>query len=113
MSWLSSLIAPLLARLSPMLHWPRVAVISDRQLIQKRSRRNQIGGPEALGKPAMDRCQQVVRIANPALVLPKPCQAGRRPQLPGQRALLAGEGQRSPEPGLRGRGVQGTRSAPD
>ena len=47
-----------------------LAVASDRELIQKCLGGDQIGGPEALGEPAIDRGQQVVRIADPALVLP-------------------------------------------
>ncbi len=42
------------------------------QLVQQRLRLFQIGSVEALGEPAVDGCQQIARLAPPALFAPQP-----------------------------------------
>jgi hypothetical protein len=41
----------------------------------------QVRGVKTLGEPTVDRGQQLVRIGAPALLLPQPTEAHRRPQL--------------------------------
>jgi hypothetical protein len=49
----------------------------------------QVGGVEALGKPAVVRGQQLVRLGTAALTLPQPSEAHRRPHLQGLSLLPA------------------------
>ena len=51
----------------------------------------QVGGVKPLGEPAVDRCQEVVRLGTPTLIAPQPSKAGGRTQLPETRALPAGD----------------------
>ena len=51
----------------------------------------QVGGVEALGKRAVDGCEQVARLAPPALVAPQPGEARGGAQFVAPRALLAGD----------------------
>src|SRR5262249_41732428 len=55
---------------------------------------------KSLGEPAIDRCQQVVRLLALALALPQVTQAGGGPQLPGFGLLEAGFGLRRVRGGL-------------
>jgi hypothetical protein len=56
---------------------------------------------KALGEPAVDVCQELVRLSSFALVLPQPTQAHRRPQLPRLGLLAGGQGQSLLEAGFR------------
>ena len=51
----------------------------------------QIGGVEALGEPTVEGCQQVARLASPALLGPQPGKARRGAQFVAPCALLAGD----------------------
>jgi hypothetical protein len=51
----------------------------------------EISGVKALGEPAVDRCQHLIGF--PALALPQPSQAQRRPQFAGFGSLVAGNGE--------------------
>ena len=42
----------------------------SRQLVEQRLCLFQIGGIEALGEPAVDRCEQIARFGPPALLAP-------------------------------------------
>src|SRR4030095_4217559 len=59
--------------------------------VEQRLRRGEVGGVESLGEAPVDRGQQLPRLARLALSVPKPCETHRRPELPRQRSLAAGE----------------------
>src|SRR5215475_4629111 len=61
-----------------------------RQLLQQRLGFLEVGGVEALGEPAVDRREQVVRFLAFALLLPQAAQAHSGSQLPGFGLLAAG-----------------------
>ena len=52
----------------------------SRQLIEQPRRFFQIGSIEALGEPAIDRCQQITCLRPPALLAPQPSEARRGTQ---------------------------------
>src|SRR5262245_40440374 len=80
-------------------------LISD--AVQQRLGISEIGGIEALIKPIVDRLQQLAGIAAASLLVPQARQAGGGPELPRFRTLLACDGQRRRETGLRfGGGIQ-------
>src|SRR5262249_41048402 len=59
------------------------------QLCQQALGLLKISRVKALGDPAVDRCQQLVGLTAPALLLPQPTQAHSGAQLPGFRLLAA------------------------
>jgi hypothetical protein len=67
----------------------------------------QVGGVEALGEPAIDRCQQRMRLCALALVMPRPREAGRGALFPELGVLLLCECKRLAIAGLRCRMVAG------
>src|SRR5688572_32784316 len=81
--------------------------------LEQRLCRDEVGGVEPLGEAPVDRGQQLPRLARLALSLPKPCDAHRRPELPGQRSLAAGELQRLLEVILRNHGSVARREHQD
>src|SRR5262249_3481797 len=60
----------------------------------------EIRGVEALGEPAVDRCEELVGLGALALLLPELTQAHGRPQLPGFGLLAAGDRERLLEAGF-------------
>src|SRR5262245_42305543 len=61
------------------------------QLVEQRLRLLQIGGIEALGEPAVDRCEEVAGFGATALIAPKPGEAHDGAQLPEFGLLLSGD----------------------
>src|SRR5262249_45386774 len=75
--------------------------VALRQRVQQALRLLQVRGVKALGKPAIDWCQQLVGLGTLALLLPQPRQAHGGPQLQGLRPLAAGDIQGLLEAGFR------------
>ena len=71
------------------------------QLFEQRLGLLEVGRVKALGEPAVDLGQQVVRLLPFPLLLPQPRQAHRRPQFQRFRLLAAGNGQGLLEVGFR------------
>src|SRR6516165_2227950 len=67
--------------------------VALRQRVQQCLCLLQVSGVKALGEPAVNRCEQVVRFLEPALVLAEATQTHRGPQLQRFRLLTAGNGQ--------------------
>src|SRR5689334_14697457 len=65
------------------------------QLIEQRLGVFQIARVEAFGEPAVDRREETAGLAGPALLAPKPGEAGGGAQLPPLGALIVRDGQRS------------------
>src|SRR5439155_13444447 len=63
-------------------------------LYEQRLRLFQIGGVEAIGKPAVNRREEIARFGPPALLAPQPGEAGRSAQLIGLGLLPARDAQR-------------------
>ena len=59
-----------------------VPTASSRQVVEQRLRILQIGGVEALGEPAENGCEKLVRLCAPALLPPQPGETRRGAQLP-------------------------------
>src|SRR2546425_6058641 len=76
------------------------------QCLQQRLGLLQVGRVKALGEPAIDRPQEVTGLIPLALLLPQPCQARGRAQLPGHGLLMASDGQSLLEAGF---GLGGSR----
>src|SRR6516225_9274160 len=64
------------------------------QLVEQVLRFFQVGGVEALGKPAVDGCREIARLGPPALVTPQPGEARRGAQFERLRLLLPGDSKR-------------------
>src|SRR4029077_1772543 len=80
------------------------------EVVEERLRGPEIGGVEALGEPAIDRCQEVARRPGPTSLVPPSGEAGGAAQLHGQRSLAARPLQRLLEVLLgRGGGARGSR----
>jgi hypothetical protein len=79
------------------------------ELVEQRPGISEIGGVEALGEPAVDRREQVVRLGAPALLGPESGEAGRGAQLQGFRLLAARGVDRLLEPECRFDSVAGLR----
>src|SRR5262245_42497432 len=67
------------------------AGVTLRQGVQQRLGLLEVGGVKALGEPAVDRCEQIVGVGAPALLLPQARQAHGGAQLQGLRLLAAGD----------------------
>src|SRR5216684_9390387 len=67
------------------------------QLIQQLFGRDQIGSPETLGKAAVDWLKAGDGVGRAALTAQQAGEARRRPQFPGQGALLLRDGEGLPE----------------
>ena len=63
------------------------------QLVEQCLRLLEVGRVKALGEPAIERCQEVVRFLALALLLPQSAQARGGSQLPRSGLLTAGHGQ--------------------
>jgi hypothetical protein len=68
-----------------------IVLTGSRQLVQQGLGVLQVGRVEALGEPAVDRCEEVVRLGVPTLIAPQPSKASGRAQLPKTRGLPAGD----------------------
>src|SRR5689334_14837711 len=67
------------------------------QSVEQHFRFFQVGGVEALGKPAVNRREQLARLAPPALLVQEPDEAHGGTQLVASRALLTGDREGSAE----------------
>src|SRR5215472_7960419 len=65
----------------------------SRQLGEECCRFLKVGGVEAFGEPAVDGCEQVACLAEPALLAPQAGEARGGAQFVASRALLAGDRQ--------------------
>src|SRR5262245_25137852 len=65
----------------------------SRQLLQERLGVLQVSGIKPFGEPVIDRGQQRAGLVPRALLLPKPTQAQRRPQLQRPGVLATGHGE--------------------
>jgi hypothetical protein len=70
---------------------PSPAATGSTQLVEHRPCLFEIGGVEALGEPAIDGRQQVVRLCAAALVVPQPGKARGDAQFPELGLLLLGD----------------------
>ena len=74
----------------------------SRQLVEQMLRLFEIGGVEALGKPAVDGGEEFARLAPPALLAPQPGEARGGAQFKAPRTLLSGDresgAKRNPRP---------------
>src|SRR5882757_2370657 len=78
------------------------------QLVQEQLCRLHVSGPEPFREAAVNRPQQIARLAGGALIALQACEAGRGLQFPRQHRLPTGKVERFPETGLRrGHGVRG------
>jgi len=66
-----------------------VPTAGSRQLFEQRFGVLHVGGIEALGEPAIHRCEQLACLALPALLAPKPREAHRGAQLKRFRLLFS------------------------
>ena len=70
--------------------WPGVVAVRSGERLQQGLGLPQVDGVKPLSEPAIDRGQQLLCLGSPALLLPQPAKAHRRPQLEQFGLLLAG-----------------------
>ena len=78
-----------------------LVLTGSRQLFEQRLGIFEVGCVEALGEPAVDRCEEIVGLSPPALLHPQPRETGRRPERPAVGLLLVRDGQSAHQVGLR------------
>jgi hypothetical protein len=69
----------------------RLNVFASCQRVEQRPSALQVGGVKALGEPAVDWREDVVRLGTSALIAPQPGEAGRRPEFPHSCILSPGD----------------------